>query len=62
MKKQTELQAPGIRDPAKAGYLVASIGFYRFPPNVPFYNDSQSNRDAWFAGYDGHPRWGGKLH
>lgn len=52
MKKQSELQAPGLRDPAKAGYMVASMAFRRFPPNCPFYNESQANRDLWYAGFD----------
>jgi len=34
MKKQTELQAPGIRDPAKAGYLVASMGLLPLPAKL----------------------------
>ena len=62
MKKDAEMVAPGIRNPEIAGYIVASMGFYRFPPDCPFYSKSKTNRDLWYRGFDSHPKWGGKVH
>lgn len=64
-KKSTELQAPGLADPVRSGYIVASMGFYRFPPDIDFYGDTEAGRvnsELWLSGYDSHPKWGHRRH